>query len=343
MKNSFKIFLKNFLIRARLYSLFIITSYFFFSCSLLFAQSPEVTVTAKADTNKIKIGEQFNLNLGITAPRGSLIFFTSVPDTLHKIEVVKRSKIDTLQSADGKLTTLQQKLTLTCFDSGYYVIEPFTFFFQKPGMTGTDSLSTQAQLLSVVSIQVDTTKDIKDIKATLDVPLTLKEILPYIFAVLIVIILIGLIIYLQKKNKKSTTIVKRKIPLRPAHEIALEALKQTEEEKLWQQGFFKKFHSNVSDTIRLYIEHRFSIGAMEFTTDETLDHLKGNLINEDAKEKLKYILRLADMVKFAKVQPIANENEQAISNAYSFIMLTKPVTQDDFKEKEKVIEREASV
>ena len=46
------------------------------------------------------------------------------------------------------------------------------------------------------------------------------------------------------------------------------------------------------------------------------------------------------MVKFAKVQPIANENEQSLSNAYSFVMLTKPVTQDDFKDKEKVKEAE---
>ena len=342
MKSRNKIILKNFkfsLMKATRYSLFIIPYYFLiFTPSFSIAQN--VLVTAKADTTKIKIGEQFNLNLGITAPKGTLIFFTSVPDTLHKLEVIKRSKIDTLQSADGKSTTLQQKLTITCFDSGFYVIEPFTFFFQKPGTTGTDSLSTEAQLLTVVSIPVDTTKAIKDIKATLDVPLTLKEVLPYIIGVLLIIILIGLIIYLTKKNKKSTKIVKRKIPLRPAHEIALEALKQTEEEKLWQQGFFKKFHSNVSDTIRQYIEHRFNINAMEYTTVETLDHLKGNIVTEEAKEKLNYILQLADMVKFAKVQPIANENEQSLSNAYSFVMLTKPVTQDDFKDKEKVKEAE---
>ena len=121
-----------------------------------------------------------------------------------------------------------------------------------------------------------------------------------------------------------------------AHEIALEALKKTEEEKLWQQGFFKKYHSMVSEIIRTYIEQRFAIQALEYTTDETLEQLRGNLINDEAKEKLRSLLQLADMVKFAKLQPIAPENEQAISNAYDFVALTKPVTAEDFKEKEVV-------
>ncbi len=311
------------------YSFLLLVSCFFFLTSISNAQ--QVTVAAKADTNQIKIGEQFGLNLSMTAPSGTKIFFPGIPDTIHKLEVVSRSKIDTIKSADGKLSTLQQKLTLTCFDSGYYVIEPITFYFQQPGKAETDSLTTEAQLLTVKTIPVDTTKAIKDIKSTLDVPLTLMEVLPYIIGALVILLLVGFIIYLTKKNKKSTAVFKRKVPLRPAHEIALEALKQTESEKLWQQGYFKKYHSNVSDTIRTYIEHRFSINAMEFTTDETLKHFWGDLVNDEAKEKLKYILQLADMVKFAKVQPIANENEQLISNAFSFVMLTKPVTQDDFK------------
>jgi len=245
-------------------------------------------------------------------------------------------KIDTIPSADGKMRTLQQKIILTCFDSGYYVIEPVPFFFQLPGKTDTDSVSTEAQLLSVKSIPVDTTKAIKDIKATLDVPFTFREAIPYILAGLGIILLVILIVYFIRKNKKVTVEQKPKVPARPPHEIALEALRQTDAEKLWQQGYFKKYHSNVSDIIRSYIGHRFSINAMEFTTDETLEHLEGNIIHDEARGKLKSILQLADMVKFAKVQPIANENEQSMADAYSFILLTKPVTPDDFKEKESV-------
>lgn len=300
--------------------------------SYSFSSGQDVKVTAKIDTTQIRIGEQFGMNLSVTAPVGTKLFFPLIPDTIKKLEVVKRSAIDTIKSPDGKQNTLQQKITFTSFDSGFYVIEPIPFYFQKAGRSDTDSVSTEAQLIAVRTIQVDTTKEIKDIKAPLDVPFTFREALPYIIGGLVLIALMIAIIVTIQRMKKKPVEVKIKVPLRPAHEIALEELKKTEAEKLWQQGFFKKYHSSVSDIIRMYIEHRFSINAMEFTTDETLQHFRGNLVNEGAKEKLKYLLQLADMVKFAKAQPLAHENEQSLSNAYSFIELTKPVTQDDFKE-----------
>jgi len=304
--------------------------------TFLISSAQNIKADAKIDTSSIRIGEQFHMNLSATAPVGTKIYFPQFPDTLKKLEIVQRSKIDTIKSADGKSNTLQQQLTLTSFDSGFYVLEPFPFYFQNAGNPQMDSVLTEAQLITVRTIQVDTTKAIKDIKATLDVPITFREILPYLIGLLVVVVLTLLIIRELKRRKKKVVPVQVKIPTRPPHEIALEALKQTEDDKLWQQGFFKRYHSNVSEIIRTFIEHRFSIQALEYTTDETLDHFRGNLINDEAKDKLKYLLQLADMVKFAKAQPIATENEQSMKFAYDFIALTKPVTSSDFKEKEVV-------
>ena len=57
-------------------------------------------------------------------------------------------------------------------------------------------------------------------------------------------------------------------------------------------------------------------------------------IELECAEKLLEMIPNADMVKFAKVQPVSYENERSISDAYSFIELTKPVTADDFKKLE---------
>ena len=119
-------------------------------------------------------------------------------------------------------------------------------------------------------------------------------------------------------------------PKRPAHEIALETLKKIAEEKLWQQGLYKQYQSSVSDAIRTYIEHRFDINAMEYTTDETLSHLRNNLVPVEAKEKLRQLLQLADLVKFAKAIPVGTENELSMQQAVDFVMLTKPATKEDF-------------
>jgi hypothetical protein len=313
-----------------------------FLSAKVFASDPNVTASVKIDTTLIRIGEQFHVHLNATAPAGTKLLFPVLPDSIKKLEIVQRSKIDTTKSADGKINSYHQQLTVTSFDSGFYVIEPIPFYYQSSGKP-TDSVLTEAQLITVRTIPVDTTQAIKDIKATLDVPLTWKEILPYVLGALVLAGLIILTIREVKRRKKKVVEVKVKIPSRPAHEIALEELKRTEEEKLWQQGYFKKYHSAISDIIRTYIEHRFSINALEYTTDETLDHFRGNLVSGEAKEKLRTILQLADMVKFAKMQPVANENEQSLKDAYSFVMLTKPATADDFKENGRPVRPEKEV
>jgi len=126
--------------------------------------------------------------------------------------------------------------------------------------------------------------------------------------------------------------VKRKIPLRPAHEIALEELRKIESKKLWQQGLYKQYQSAVADAIRAYIEHRFTIPALELPSDETLEHFKRNHITPEAFEKLRQILMLADIVKFAKAIPVGSENELSMQQAIDFVILRKPVAKEDFKE-----------
>jgi len=296
-----------------------------------FAQG--VVVVAGVDTNTVRIGEQLTLKLQVTVPANYTVRFPELADSLDSFEIISKSEIDTVSNKDNSFTYRQQ-LQLTNFDSGFYVIQPLPFFFKDQKSSAFDSALTEALLVTVNTIPVDTTLAIKDIKTPVDVPLTFLEILPYLL-VLLAAILIGYFIYrFVKSRKKVVQIIAPKIPTVPPHEIAMKALAELAEEKLWQQGFFKQYHTRVSDILRTYIEQRFSIRAMEETTDEILTQFRGALIIDDAKEKLAYVLRLADMVKFAKALPIGSENENSFSYAKDFILLTKPVTKEDFKEEE---------
>ena len=291
---------------------------------------PAANATAKTDTTVIRIGEQFHLDISATIPADAKLVFPAIADSIHKLEIVSRSGIDTVKSQDGSMSTYHQSLTVTGFDSGFWVIEPFTFYFTQKGSSAQDSITTEALLMQVQTIPVDTTKEIKDIKPPVEVPFTFKEALPYIIGGLAAVALVWLIVYLVKKRKLKPEEVTAKIPDRSAHEIAMEALKKIQEQKLWQQGLYKEYHSAVTDTIRMYIEHRFTIAAMEMPSDDTLTHFRNNLITPEAYEKLRYILQLADMVKFAKGIPVGSENELSLQHAFDFISLTKSVTKEDF-------------
>lgn len=305
--------------KGRFIFLFVFVSFFAFNVN---AQSFKASV--RADNSAIKIGEQFKLILEAQAPTGYRFSFPQIPDSITKLEIIDRSKIDTAVLQDKKLYSYKQVLTVTCFDSGYYPIPPFVFSYQESGDTATHTAETEALLISVQGIAIDTSKNIRDIKMPLKVPFSLAEALPYILAGVGIIGLALLIIYLRKKLRKKV-VVKPAIvvPKRPPHEIALEELRKLESERLWQQGLVKQYHSRLTDIIRTYIEHRFGIIAMEMTTGEIMQAVRNLNIDSSASEKLSRLLTLADMVKFAKMQPLPGENEMSMQQSYEFVQTTR--------------------
>lgn len=290
--------------------------------SIAHASSAELIVHAKVDTNQIRIGEQFKLELNAFVHPNLEIIFPTLPDTFNHFEIVKRGKIDTIPNSNP--LSLRQQYSVTCFDSGFFVLPPFPFLVRDLKNPVSDTLSTEALLIGVRTIAVDTTKEIKEIKSLMSVPYPWREKLPFLLGGLLVI---AALVYLgyRLSNKKRGIIIAPPKPKIPAHIRAIEALKNIEAQKLWQNGFTKKYYIEVSDTIRGYIEERYDIRAMEQTSDETIKLLGNNLIEETQKERLRYLLQLADMVKFAKSEPIAPENEQVMAYAFDFIHSSVPL------------------
>jgi len=63
----------------------------------------------------------------------------------------------------------------------------------------------------------------------------------------------------------------------------------------------------------------FQILALEQTTDEILEALRQLPEAEPIRVAAEPILRLADLVKFAKYQPVAAEHEQAVDGAQEIV------------------------
>jgi len=165
----------------------------------------------------------------------------------------------------------------------------------------------------------------------LKVPLTFKEVAPYILLVIVVAALIYFGIWYYRKRKKAEPIFKISKPKLPPHEIAMEELEKLRQKKLWQNNKIKEFYTELTEIVRKYIEGRFSINALEMTTDEIMESFKSIDISEDAKGKLRQMLVLADMVKFAKEQPVPTENEQSFNNALDYVQSTIIVIKEEEK------------
>lgn len=285
-----------------------------------------ITVNAKLDTNLILIGDQIGLTLEVSHPKSFELNFPVFNDTIiDKVEIIESSDIDT--SFNDNYLNLKQQYLITCFDSGIYVLPPFNFTFKSEIDGQIDTIKTVPVYLGVQTLKLDTTNAIADIKVPFEAPVTIKEVLPYILSGLLLAAIVLFIIYYIKKRKKHEPIIKKKVkPRGPAHLIALKELDKLKEKKLWQKNKTKLYHSKLTEIIRVYIEYRFDIMAMEKTTYEILTEFENSgLIEEKTYENLKQMLVLADFVKFAKVNPLPDENEKCLNNAYFFVDKTKPV------------------
>jgi hypothetical protein len=194
--------------------------------------------------------------------------------------------------------------------------------------------------LKVSTLPVDTeSQQFYDIKDIAKPQFVLWDYLWYILYPLLGLCLLGGIAYLiyRLKTKKSLIPFKKAEIILPPHLIAIKELDEIKAKKLWQQGRTKEYHSEVTDTLRIYMERRFSISAMEQTSSEILDELKGVSQADFVYDNLKQILFLADFVKFAKYQPLPDENELSLVNAYLFVNGTKI---EEIVEKEKEEEKE---
>jgi len=289
-----------------------------------FAQKPEAT--ASIDSNNVLIGDQVTYTYKFTFPSKAVPSLPIIADTLSKeIEVIARMKMDTVISADKKYTTLTQALHIASFDSGTFVIPPMIFSYKLPGDTTNYVVGTTPIMLYVNTVAVDTTKEFKDIKMPLGESLTWREILPWVLLGLGIMLVVFVAFYIIRKIRKKEPIISLpQKPKIPPYEIALKELENLRVDKLWQTGKNKEFHSRLTDILRTYINEQFGIDAMEMITYDLIDSLKLTNVPAEEIKRLEKILTLADMVKFAKFQPLPDEHDGSLKSGVVFVENTKP-------------------
>ncbi len=291
------------------------------------ASAQQIRLDARIDSNSIMIGDHVKLSLSAEFPDAYTVKWPVFGDTLTaNLEMIRLSPLDTLPGQRDGMLKFHQVLTLTCFDSGYFEIPSIPFGFTRRGDTQTITEYTRTIGLMVNVPVVDTAQAIRDIKDPLGIPMTWREMLPWILGGAgVLLLMLGVIYIIIRKRKKKPVFGAFAKPDLPAHIKALKALEALRGKRWWQQGKVKEYHSELSDIIRLYLWDRFNLQAPEMTTGEVLDHVADiPEISKEAAELMRLILQLADMVKFARFQPLPDEHDQSMRAARSFVELTAP-------------------
>ena len=289
-----------------------------FFAAVAYGQQGEIK--ARLDSTHILIGDYLNVQLSVKAPTSVKVLFPAVQPLLpDSIEMIGVSKIDTL--IENNMAAYKQTVTVTAFDSGSFVFPALPFYSADSVLLGI----TNPLPFEVTTVPVDTTLAIKDIHPPVKVSLTFKEVLPYILTVLAVALLVALIVFLimrYAKKEKPQKVRVKVVPKEKAHIIALSRLETLRKKKLWEAGEVKTYYSELTDIIRDYMENRWEFGAMEMVTPEIMAELERLNLSQEDREMMHQILNTADLVKFAKWQPLPTDHDRCFKDAVGFVQAT---------------------
>ena len=289
-----------------------------------------LVVSAAIDTTTLFIGDQTDLHLRATCEAGEQVQLPMLDKQLISgVEIVDRTIVDTTILSDGRVQ-YNQYLTLTSFEDSLFYIEPLPF------VSGEDTVWSESLMLNVVQpFEIDSTDmAITDIKGIYRAPIWWWGILRWVLlSIAIAGVGVGgyyLITYLRRRTGNINETMTPIEPLRPADEVALEKLDIIREQKIWQTGQIKEYHTQLTDVVREYIARRFDVSSTEQTSDETLRAMRPLLNNQkELYEQLRKMLTLADLVKFAKWSATPDENELSLRSAYAFVKeTTKSILED---------------
>ena len=113
----------------------------------------------------------------------------------------------------------------------------------------------------------------------------------------------------------------------PLNQPNKQEIKRYKSEKLCENGHEKEYYTRLTEILRVYLDKRFGINAMEMTSTQIMQQIRSNDDTKTSAPVMKQILEMADFVKFAKVRPLPDDNQKAFANAVTFVESTKPVEQ----------------
>ena len=265
-------------------------------------------------------------------------------------ELIEDYPIDTLE-VDGRRLRLRKRYLLATMETGKIPLRPTLLYFDKNRETPDTLYSEEMLFLNVKSYEeldttlflrpdpmsqqgfgVDTDKAmtlLKDegINTQKNLPFIFGEIRDYVIYSAIAIIVLALMLYLllpvlKRYLAQRGAIVKPK-PKMPPHIVAIKALEELKNRKLCENGKHKSYYTSLVSILKVYIDGRWDISVLDKTSAETMVALRDVELPRECRSNLIAILETADFVKFAKVVPEAETNEELFIKAYYFVENTK--------------------
>lgn len=308
------------------------------ACACLMTASAQVTVGAKIDSLEMLIGEQTGITLDVACNSGQKLTLPALKvgdELMPGVEVVAVDSPDTARLNGGKRMEVTQRLTVTAWDSAFYYLPPFEI--EVDGK----KYHTKSLAMKVLTVE------------PLDTVHLDKFYPPYSYMkpefswedwqgplgcsfLLVVLLAVAYILYDHaRRGKPIVRIIRRKKRL-PAHQVAISEIERIKAERTMTDTDSKEYYTQLTNTLRTYIQSRYGFNALEMTSAEIIERLMQENDKQSLQE-LKDIFNTADLVKFAKYTTLINENDANLVAAVQYINQTKQEEDPNAKPEPEVI------
>lgn len=298
----------------------------------LTVSAQSVTVDATCDSLHILIGEQTKIKLQVSMDTGCRLQLPVYKDTLVRgVEIVEVAKPDTQLLNGGKRSLITQEYTVTSFDSALYYLPPMEVLVDKQPYR-SKALALKVYYDQPVPLDEENPEQFFGPKTIMRAPFVWEDWYGVFACVVLFIPLVFLLVYLIKRFFDNKPIIRKvKVePKLPPHQLAMQEIERIKSEKIWQKGQSKEYYTELTDAIRVYIKDRFGFNALEMTSTEIIEQLL-QVKDKAAIADLRELFQTADLVKFAKHNPLMNENDANLLSAIDFINETKEIEEPDAK------------
>ena len=234
--------------------------------------------------------------------------------------IVKQWQLDSTRVSKKKETparyNIKAYLTLAAFMGGTVELPDIPVLLDKDTL-----VFKAAQPLEIKELPIDMESfQPHDIKPQVIFPYTFREVFPWAAGGLALAGAIAALVYWLITRRKK--LEEEALNAEPAHIRALRKLDAFRGDKYWKPEHQKAFYSGVTDALREYIASRYEVGAMEMTTAEIFDGLKGKDLPKDLYDEMKDLFERADFVKFAKFTASDEDNAKVLPGAVRFVTTT---------------------
>lgn len=289
------------------------------------------SIKASLDSVTLEMGRQTPLHLQIIVPQNQQGVLLAQPEStlIPEVEIIRMSDGDTTDIGNG-LYEIKQDLIIQSFDSGEYVLPEIVY------LIGNDSVKSNQVSLKVYPVdvsQMETINPDADIEKGDSrwwdfLPDFIIDYWEWILGV-IVLICAGLYLYLTFRKKTFKLPFTQPAPQLSPYEVAIRDLSNLKQQNLCAGGQEKEYYTRLTDILRIYLQDRFGINAMEMTSSQITRALNENEATRLPNRLMRQILEIADFVKFAKVRPLPEDNVRSFNSALQFVEDTRPVPEPE--------------